>query len=302
MFNDYQIVHESKFGLLPEVIIGILIFVLITVAISLISMAIVFKKANKPWWSALIPIYNFIVLLELATMPTWCIILLFVPFANIIVLIIASMNLAIAFNKKKYFGIGLFFLPFVFYPLLAFGKSEYQGINNSAFNTYTVDPNALVKEISIEEINQQITSTNQVEITTGKGKKSEYKVPESLQVKEEEKQPIFEPQQEMLADFRVETKPKIIENNQTENKNINVLEKKVQPSEVSSIQDFYKKFKDESTTNAPVNPAQEISQMINPEKENQRIEQDNDFVTCPKCNSKLKKGATQCFLCGAKIE
>lgn len=302
MFNDYQIVHESKFGLLPEVIICILIFGLIITGISLISMAIVFKKANKPWWSALIPIYNFIVLLELATMPTWCIIILFVPFANIIVLIIASMNLAVAFNKKNYFGIGLFFLPFIFYPLLAFGKSEYQGINNSAFNTHTVDSNALVKEISIEEINQQIASTNQVEITTGTGKKSEYKVPESLKVKEEPKQQIFQPQQEMLANFKVETKPKIIENSQAESKNINVPEPKVQTSEISSIQDFYKKFKDETTSNAPLNPAKEIEQMISPKKEDSKIEQNSNLVTCPKCHAKLKKGATQCFLCGSKIE
>lgn len=87
----------------------------------------VFEKAGKPGWAAIIPIYNYIVLLEIIGKPVWWVILLFIPIANIIVLFIISFKLAEAFGKSAGFGIGLVFLSFIFYPMLGFGSAEYQG-------------------------------------------------------------------------------------------------------------------------------------------------------------------------------
>jgi hypothetical protein len=39
-----------------------------------------------------------------------------------------SLDLARAFGKGSGFGIGLVFLPMIFYPILAFGDAKYQGI------------------------------------------------------------------------------------------------------------------------------------------------------------------------------
>jgi hypothetical protein len=87
----------------------------------------VFSKAGEPGWAVLIPIYNLIVFLKVAGKPLWWIILLFVPIANFVVAILASLGLAERFGKGGGFGIGLAFLPFIFFPILGFGSATYIG-------------------------------------------------------------------------------------------------------------------------------------------------------------------------------
>jgi len=66
------------------------------------------------------PIYNFIVILEIAGKPIWWIILLMIPCVNIIVAILVFISLAKAFGKSEAFGIGLALLGFIFFPILGF--------------------------------------------------------------------------------------------------------------------------------------------------------------------------------------
>lgn len=87
----------------------------------------VFVKAGKPGWAALIPIYNVIVLLEIAGKPLWFIVLFFIPVLNFIALVLVAIGLANAFGKGTGFGLGLAFLAPIFYPLLGFGDATYQG-------------------------------------------------------------------------------------------------------------------------------------------------------------------------------
>jgi hypothetical protein len=86
----------------------------------------VFVKAGEPGWAAIVPIYNFIVLLKIAGKPMWWIILLLIPFVNLIVAIILIFSLAKNFGKGGGFAIGLLLLPPVFYPMLAWGDARYQ--------------------------------------------------------------------------------------------------------------------------------------------------------------------------------
>ncbi len=44
----------------------------------------VFTKAGKPGWAFIIPIYNAIVLLQIAGKPLWWIVLLFIPVVNLL--------------------------------------------------------------------------------------------------------------------------------------------------------------------------------------------------------------------------
>ncbi len=90
-----------------------------------------FTKAGEPGWAAIIPIYNYIVLLKIIGRPIWWIILLLIPFVNFVVLIIMMIDLAKAFGKGTGFGIGLVFLSFIFIPILGFGDAQYQGAPNS---------------------------------------------------------------------------------------------------------------------------------------------------------------------------
>ncbi len=111
-------------GLLGMVfLLGMGVFVLLIIA----SMWKVFVKAGKPGWASLIPIYNVIVLLEIAGKPIWWIIMFFIPFVNFIAAFLVMIPLAEKFGKGAGFGIGLALLPFVFFPMLAFGDAEYRG-------------------------------------------------------------------------------------------------------------------------------------------------------------------------------
>ncbi len=100
-------------------------FVIAVFIITIISMWKIFEKAGKPGWAAIIPIYNIIIMLEITKKPVWWIILLFIPFLNIIFGIVIAYNLAKVFGKGAGFTIGLILLPFIFYPILAFGESKY---------------------------------------------------------------------------------------------------------------------------------------------------------------------------------
>ena len=85
-----------------------------------------FEKAGKPGWGAIIPLYNIILLLEIAGKPIWWIILFFIPLVNLIVAILVSIEVAKKFGKDVGFGLGLAFLGFIFYPILGFGSAQYQ--------------------------------------------------------------------------------------------------------------------------------------------------------------------------------
>ncbi len=97
-----------------------LIFVLI-----IVSMWRIYQKAGQPGWASIVPIYNYIVLLEMIGKPTWWILLLFIPFINVIFIIIIFHNLSKSFGQDIGFTLGLIFLPFIFYPILAFGNYSY---------------------------------------------------------------------------------------------------------------------------------------------------------------------------------
>jgi ABC-type sulfate transport system permease subunit len=93
--------------------------------ISIVAMWFVFVKANKPGWAAIIPIYNVWVTLEIIGKPWWWIILLLIPIVNIIVGIIMCYHLAKVFGQGPAFTVGLVLLPFIFMPILAWGKYNY---------------------------------------------------------------------------------------------------------------------------------------------------------------------------------
>ena len=86
-----------------------------------------FGKAGEPAWAAIVPIYNLFVFLRIAGKPGWWLILFFIPLVNLIVSIVATVAFAEKYGKGVGFAIGLIFLPFVFYPILGFGGSQYQG-------------------------------------------------------------------------------------------------------------------------------------------------------------------------------
>jgi hypothetical protein len=87
----------------------------------------VFEKAGKPGWASIIPIYNSIVLLQIAGRPVWWFLLFLIPLVNIVIAIIVYIDVSKAFGHGVGFGWGLALLGFIFFPILAWGDSQYQG-------------------------------------------------------------------------------------------------------------------------------------------------------------------------------
>jgi len=91
----------------------------------IVSFWKVFEKAGHPGWASIIPIYNTYILIKVAQQPWWWLILMFIPLVNIVFALLLSLEVAKKFGRGTGFGVGLFFLPIVFYPILAFGDDRY---------------------------------------------------------------------------------------------------------------------------------------------------------------------------------
>ena len=104
-----------------------LIFIIVFLVIPIIGWWKVFVKAGKPGWAAIVPVYNVVVLAQIAGKPDWWAVLFFVPFVNLVVMVILGMNVAKCFGRGDGFGVGLGLLPGIFYPILGFGKAKYLG-------------------------------------------------------------------------------------------------------------------------------------------------------------------------------
>jgi len=87
----------------------------------------IFTKAGQPGWASIIPIYNLYVWCKIVGRPWWWILLMLIPFVNLVILIILIIDLAKSFGKGVFLGIGLLLLPFIFFPILGFGSAQYQG-------------------------------------------------------------------------------------------------------------------------------------------------------------------------------
>jgi hypothetical protein len=116
------------------VVFGLLLLVIV-------SWCMLFRKMGNAWYEALISWHNTFVLVTKAWKPgrwvfAWVLAPLFflVPVIGwivwgvllFVVWLLTNIWLAKKFNKSPWFGVWLTFLPFVFYPILAFSKAQYQ--------------------------------------------------------------------------------------------------------------------------------------------------------------------------------
>jgi hypothetical protein len=104
-------------------------FLLIRLAILVLMIVAwwkVFEKAGQPGWAAIIPFYNLYILIKIASKPGWWLILMFIPLVNLVFFFLICIGVAENFGKGAGFAVGLFFLAFIFYPILAFGDAQYR--------------------------------------------------------------------------------------------------------------------------------------------------------------------------------
>ena len=108
----------------------VLLWVIMSIAAAVFMIATMWKvneKGGKPGWAAVVPVYNEVVLLQLAGKSGWWVLLYFIPLVNIIIYFIARIDLAKSFGRGAGFGLGLIFLPVIFFPILAWDDPEYVG-------------------------------------------------------------------------------------------------------------------------------------------------------------------------------
>lgn len=104
-----------------------IMFYLAFVVLAVVVIWKIYKKAGKPGWASLIPLYKAYCMVDIAWGNGWLFLILFVPFVGAIFGIITIFKFAMAFGKGIGFGFGLLFLGLIFYPILAFGDAEYIG-------------------------------------------------------------------------------------------------------------------------------------------------------------------------------
>ncbi len=124
------------------------LFVIAIALLVLASMWKIFQKAGRKGWEAIIPIYNLFVIQKIINKPWWWVLLMFIPYIGMIWAIWSTNLLAKSFGKNEGFTLGLVFLPFIFYPMLAFSNATYTNPRNKNENDLHND------EVEVEEVTE----------------------------------------------------------------------------------------------------------------------------------------------------
>lgn len=149
--NNYYGIHNNPNGFdnFTSVFAGGLVFLAVLLVIVIIALlvliivsnCVMFSKAGEKWWKGLIPMYNSWVQIKIARLAWWWFLIFCVFTAigtynadepNVAISILAILvsfnvnyNLAKKFGKTDGFAVLCTFLPFIGFPILAFGKSKY---------------------------------------------------------------------------------------------------------------------------------------------------------------------------------
>jgi hypothetical protein len=104
-----------------------IILLIILLVLFIASFWRIYEKAGEPGWASIVPIYNIIVWMRIINKPWWWLLLFIIPLVGIIFSIWATNLLMKKFGKDELWTVGAIFIPFIIYPMLAWGNAEYQG-------------------------------------------------------------------------------------------------------------------------------------------------------------------------------
>ncbi|MFN8395178.1 MAG: signal peptidase I [Bacteroidia bacterium] len=92
------------------------------------GLALTFRKAGKPWWAGLIPLYNIHVWLQLVKRPKWWLIFYVIPVLNFIMGIGIILDLIKSFGKQRFIDHCLAVIfPYFYFIYLGLNKDKYLG-------------------------------------------------------------------------------------------------------------------------------------------------------------------------------
>lgn len=106
------------------------IFLAIFIIGSLYGLFLLYKKAGKQGWEAIVPIYGQYVMAQLVGRPTWWIVWLFVPIVNVFVFYDFYLNFIKAFGKRRFWeNAAAVLVPFIVLPIWGHDqKVKYLGL------------------------------------------------------------------------------------------------------------------------------------------------------------------------------
>ncbi len=89
----------------------------------------IFEKSGQKGWHSLVPIYNFVVLLNIIGWSGWYVLAYLVPLFAIIMDLIISLKLSKTVGTNSLFAIGMWRWPTrpIFFAILGFGEYDYIG-------------------------------------------------------------------------------------------------------------------------------------------------------------------------------
>lgn len=103
-----------------------------TIVVSIVVWAIttagqwmVCQKAGEHGWASIVPFYSDYILFKIAWGNGWLFLVGFIPIVGFFFDVIVMFKLSRAFGHGFGYGLGLLFLPVVFYPILGFGSDQY---------------------------------------------------------------------------------------------------------------------------------------------------------------------------------
>lgn len=125
---------------------GVVLFI-----IPLVGLWKLFVKAGRPGWAALIPGYNFYLMLKISGRPAWLVIFLFIPVIYLLVAVGVASDFAKSYGKYKFSDkIRATILSFIYFPLWGVDP-EVQYLGPAADSGFREDHPQMTRKSSVRE-------------------------------------------------------------------------------------------------------------------------------------------------------
>ena len=133
MPTDKKVEMATKVIWANKIVKTVAVILIIWIIYSTILRWIIYSKAGKHGWAAIIPIYRQIVMYKICGITPLFMILWFVPVFGLVIMFIMAIvkrfSLASSFGRSGFFGLGLLLFPPIFQTILALNPNiKYEGI------------------------------------------------------------------------------------------------------------------------------------------------------------------------------
>ena len=114
------------------------------IALYLYSFALLFMKTNRPWWGAFIPIYNLMVLADIAFDKSFLGILCLIPVIGQILMLVMFYRIG---NYFQYNGFLTAIFSFIMIPVIGFGGHPFKEVHYISSEEHALEKNYKRKKI-----------------------------------------------------------------------------------------------------------------------------------------------------------